>query len=107
MRSSWLPQPDSWREYARDAQAGIPGSTLELYRSLLALRREHALGAGELTWLPSDEPDVLTFRNGSVVVVANTGAGQATLPAGRVLVSSGPVAEGRLPGDTTVWLAAE
>lgn len=105
--ASWLPQPESWREYARDAQAGIPGSTLELYRTLLALRREHGLGAGELAWLPSDDAEVLSFRNGSVVVVANTGAGEAPLPEGRVLASSGPVAEGRLPGDTTVWLATE
>ena len=33
-----------------DQQDGVAGSTLELYRTLLALRREHRLGRGELTW---------------------------------------------------------
>ena len=60
---SWLPQPDSWAGLSVEAQTGDPGSTLELYRNALALRREHpALGAGDtVEWL--DAPDgVLTFR---------------------------------------------
>lgn len=105
--ASWLPQPESWGDYARDAQAGVPGSTLELYRSLLALRAEHELGSGELAWLPSDDHAVLVFRNGGVTVVANTGTAPTALPAGRVLASSGPVAADRIPGDTTVWLVTE
>jgi alpha-glucosidase len=103
--ASWLPQPSTWASYARDGQDGIPGSTLELYRAALAARREHGLGSAALAWLPSDGDEaVLTFRVGDVTVVANTGAREAGLPAGEVLVASGPVAPGRLPGDTTVWL---
>ncbi|MFT4028242.1 MAG: glycoside hydrolase family 13 protein [Protaetiibacter sp.] len=105
--ASWLPQPESWAGYARDAQAGVPGSTLELYRTLLALRREHALGEGALEWLPSADAEVLAFRNGAVTVVANIGAAAAPLPAGRVVALSGPIAGDRIPGDTTVWLVAE
>jgi len=85
----------------------VPGSTLELYRSLLALRRERGLGEGELEWLPSEGAAVLAFRNGGVTVVANTGSAPVPLPAGRVLAASGPVAQDRIPGDTTVWLAAD
>jgi len=103
--ASWLPQPSTWASYARDGQDGIPGSTLELYRAALAARREHGLGSAALAWLPSDGDEaVLTFRVGDVTVVANTGAREAVLPAGEVLAASGPVAPGRLPGDTTVWL---
>ncbi len=100
---SWLPQPDYWREYARDAQVGVEGSTLELYRTLLALRAEHALGTGDLTWLEGYGADVVAFRNGNVTVVANTGTDPVALPAGDIVVSSEPIA-GSLPPDTTVWV---
>ena len=49
--ASWLPQPAVWAEYALDRQRGVPGSTYELYRAALRLRREHRLGAGTLTWV--------------------------------------------------------
>ena len=38
---SWLPQPPAYGELAVDQQTGVEGSTLELYRTLLRLRREH------------------------------------------------------------------
>jgi alpha-glucosidase len=104
---SWLPQPASWPRYARDAQVGVPGSTLEFYRDALALRREHGLGGGGLAWSASADPDILIFTNGDVTVVANTGAGTAKLPAGRVLLASGDAGDGLLPADTTVWMLAE
>ena len=46
---------------------------------------------------PADGPGVL--------VVTNAGAATVDLPAGEVLVSSGPLGQdGGLPADTTVWL---
>jgi alpha-glucosidase len=36
--------------------------------------------------------------------VTNFGADPVSLPAGEVLLSSGPLADGRVPSDTTVWL---
>jgi len=105
--SSWLPQPASWPAYARDAQAGVAGSTLEFYRDALALRRQHTLGTTDLTWLESTDPDVITFRSGEVTVVANTGAGTVPLPDGRIVLKSGHAGDGVLPGDTTVWIVAE
>ena len=46
---------------ARDQQNGVEGSTLELYKTLLRLRRELGLGTGELTWLPSPSEHILMF----------------------------------------------
>ncbi|MFF7180738.1 alpha-amylase family glycosyl hydrolase [Streptomyces sp. NPDC008121] len=74
---AWLPQPPAWAGLSVAAQSGDPGSTLELYRSALRLRRAHpALGAGEaVEWL--DAPDgVLLLRRrsagGDVLVALNT-----------------------------------
>ncbi|MFF2273447.1 glycoside hydrolase family 13 protein [Agromyces sp. NPDC058136] len=106
--AAWLPQPASWASFAREAQQGVEGSTLSLYQALLAGRRAHGLADGSLEWLDggADGADVLTFRNGDVTVIANTGATPVALPAGEVLVTSGPldVASAEMPGDTTVWL---
>lgn len=101
--SSWLPQPDGWGSYARDAQRGVPDSTLEFYRAALAARREHRLGAGEVEWLEGG-PDVIALRNAGLTIIANTGATPVPLPAGEVVIASGPVGNDVLPGDTTVWL---
>jgi alpha-glucosidase len=103
---TWLPQPADWDRYAVDAQEGVPGSTLELYRSALRLRREHRLGRGGLDWLDAPE-GALTFRNGSVLVVVNLGADAVPLPPGEVLVASHEQADdgpGRVPPDAAVWL---
>jgi alpha-glucosidase len=101
--ASWLPQPDGWGSYARDTQRGVPDSTLEFYRAALAARREHGLGAGEIEWLDGGA-EVIAFRNRGLTVVANTGATPVPLPVGDLVVASGPVGDGVLPGDTTVWL---
>jgi len=103
---SWLPQPAIWAEYARDRQQGVPGSTWELYRAALALRRAHGLGAGTIAWQQSPASDeTLAFRNGEVLVLTNFGASPVSLPAGAtVLLASEPLdADGRVPTDVTVW----
>ncbi len=104
--AAWLPQPAEWAEFARDVQREDPASTLSLYRSLLAERRAHGLGAGSLEWLDGFGDDVVAFRNGSVTVLANLGDAAVELPAGDVLVASGPLDGTTLPTDTTVWIAA-
>ena len=101
---SWLPQPAEWATLARDRQSGVEGSTLELYRSLLAERRARSLGAGSLEWIDGYGTDAVAFRNGDVTVIANTGSTPIALPDGIVIASSGPLADRALPADTTVWL---
>ncbi|MEV0894692.1 glycoside hydrolase family 13 protein [Promicromonospora sp. NPDC050262] len=108
---TWLPQPDVYAELAADQQYGVKGSTYEMYRAALGLRRAENLGAGALAWVDSlaDHPDVVALRVADVVVVANLGASPFALPAGaQVLVASGELDEtsGELPSDTTVWLRA-
>lgn len=110
---SWLPQPAEWAELSIEAQTGTAGSTLELYREALAVRRERRdLGAGDsVEWLKAPE-GVLAFRRGEFVCTANTGTEAVTVPAyGRVLIASGEVTlsedggEAKLPADVTVWWA--
>jgi alpha-glucosidase len=108
---TWLPQPAVYGALAVDRQRGVPGSTLELYRTLLSLRRELRLGLGTLTWYDAGSNDVLAFTTTSgdgrsVLVLANLGTSPAHLPDGaRVLVTSNPDASANLgvPIDTAVW----
>ncbi|WP_239126407.1 glycoside hydrolase family 13 protein [Asanoa siamensis] len=100
---SWLPQPAAFGELALDRQVGVPGSTYELYVAALRLRRAHALGHGELTWVPTPG-EVLSFTNGDLLVLTNFGPVPAELPAGaEILLSSEPVAGREVPTDVTVW----
>lgn len=109
---TWLPHPASYAALAVDAQRGREGSTLELYRRLLRVRREYGMGRGALSWLDGVGPDVVAFRCGTslgdVLVLANLGA-TVSVPEGEVLAASGPLStlDGHLmlPGDTTVWIA--
>ncbi|HET9382910.1 MAG TPA: glycoside hydrolase family 13 protein [Streptomyces sp.] len=103
----WLPQPGDWAPHSVAAQAGDPGSMLELYRAALRVRRAHpALGDGGLTWL--DCPDgVLAFgREPGFVCVVNLSSEAQPLPGhSSVLLSSGPVEDGVLAPDRAAWLA--
>ncbi|MGC5329844.1 alpha-amylase family glycosyl hydrolase [Micromonospora sp. DT62] len=103
--ASWLPQPSLWAEYALDRQRDTPGSTYELYRTALRLRREHRLGEGPLEWLASGD-EVLSFRNGGLTVLTNFGDAAVPLPTGSELVhASAPLdADGAVPTDVTVWV---
>ena len=92
-----------------DRQTGVEGSTLELYRTLLRLRRAHRAGRGSLTWVDLGESvlafDVSSETDAPVRVIANLGPEVVPLPAGEVLVASGELdADGGLPTDCAVWL---
>jgi alpha-glucosidase len=107
----WLPQPDTYADLAVDQQDGVAGSTLELYRALLEYRRKHRFGHGSLTWDPLASDTVIALRNTAgdgertLLVVTNLGADPVALPAGEVLVASGPrTDDGAVPTDTTVWV---
>ncbi|MBZ5739923.1 glycoside hydrolase family 13 protein [Nocardioides mangrovi] len=106
---TWLPQPVGWGSLTAAAQAGDPGSMLELYRSALRMRRElPELGDGALTWLDlgPDAADVIAFRRGDrFAAVTNLSGAPVDLPAGaRVRLASAPVEGGRLPADASAWL---
>ncbi len=106
--SAWLPQPAVYGELSAEAQTGVPGSTLEMYREAIQLRRQHFTGDEVLEWIDTGDQNVLSFRRGSgVVCVVNFGTNSVTLPAGRVLLASQPDIDGELPSDTTAWLLPE
>ena len=104
---AWLPQPEIYAEYSRDQQEGVAGSTLELYKHALKLRRELKLGEGSFEWAAEFVTEhSLGFCNGDILVVHNFGHSPIELPAGEIIASS---LEGMKPGhalvaDQTVWL---
>ena len=101
---SWLPQPDDWGRYSVASQDGVSSSTLELYRTAFALRRDLLTGDEDLTWLELGD-DVLAFQRGSgVVCVVNLSQSPIPLPEGQVLVSSEPLTSATLPPDTAAWI---
>ncbi len=119
-QASWLPQPPVWAQYALDRQRGVAGSTYEMYRAALRLRRAYRLGTGTLTELDSAAAvpgngraaaELVALSVADVRVLVNVGQVPVPLPVGDVLISSAPLtpadgAGGRvLPPDTTVWLS--
>ena len=109
--ASWLPMPAHWGALSVEAQTGDPGSTLELTRRMLRLRRaEPALGDGDLHWVSDPGDTCLVLRRPAadedphVLVAMNLGDSPALVPATEVLASSGAAPE---PGDGGFWLAPD
>ncbi|MGN7860667.1 glycoside hydrolase family 13 protein [Microbacterium sp. 22303] len=101
--ASWLPQPAEWAEHARAAEEGDDGSTLELYKTLLGLRKERGLGSGSLVWEDLGS-DAVAFRRGDLHVAANLGEAPLPLPAGAaVVVHSAPGSGTVLPPNAAAW----
>ena len=106
---SWLPQPELYRDYARDQQDGVAGSTLELYKSALRIRRELRLGEGSFEWLTQfTNEQTLGYRNGDILVIHNFGIEPLKVPAGDFVLRSGSGSRpGELAPNETIWLRAE
>jgi alpha-glucosidase len=107
---AWLPQPANWGGFARDVESADPDSTLNLYTEALRLRRDHDLGSGNVHWVRGFRRTTVALRNHDILVIANLGKKPVALPAGAVLLASGPLEHDGsvtlLPSDTTVWLQA-
>jgi alpha-glucosidase len=104
---SWLPAPASFKRYARDAQEGVAGSTLELYKRLIKERKEFALGSGEFRFAPEYSSDsTLGYINNGVLVISNFGPDSVNVPAGKLLVTTQHdlTVEGVLEHDQTAWI---
>jgi alpha-glucosidase len=103
---SWLPQPEVYREYARDQQDGVAGSTLELYKSALHIRRELKLGEGSFAWLPQFTNEVsLGYRNGGILVIHNFGREPIAMPSGDVILRSANETDHKhIAAHETVWI---
>ena len=104
---SWLPAPATYRKYARDVQEGVAGSTLELYKKLIATRKNLALGSGEFRWAPEySSANTLAYLNNGVLVLSNFGPELITVPAGEIIVStqSSLTAGGQLEANQSAWI---
>jgi alpha-glucosidase len=104
--SPWLPQPAAWRELTVEAQDADPGSTLALYRRVLALRRSEPRLAGDaFRWLPAPTGVLLFERGPGLWCAVNLGDRPWALPTGsRVLVASAPLDASGLQADGAAWL---
>jgi alpha-glucosidase len=105
-QAPWLPQPASWAELSAEAQTGVAGSTLELFRSALHLRRSEPGLAGEsLQWLTSPDGVLAFSRGGGFVCMVNVSAGAQPLPAGATLLLASENLDGHsLPANAAAWL---
>ena len=105
----WLPQPTDWASLTVEAQAADPHSMLSLYRAALGIRRAHpALGDGSFAWIES-APGVLAFDRGyGFVNITNLSDQAVVLPTyTKLLLSSAPLENGKLPPDSTAWLRTQ
>jgi alpha-glucosidase len=105
----WLPQPDWFAGYAREAQSGDPASTLNSYRTLLRERRALFGSATRIDWLESPE-NVLAFVRGDGLCVVNFGSDPFPVPAGwaagrRRVVTTAEASASVVPGDSAAWYA--
>lgn len=108
--ATWLPQPPEYAGMAVSAQEQDDFAHLALYRRLIALRRQLALGKVAPTVSVEAIGDLIVYATDTVAVLVNFGAGQCQIPetyhGGEVLALSavGAYCDGVLAGDAAVWL---
>jgi alpha-glucosidase len=95
--------PEDWADLTVAAQRKDPASTWSFYREALRTRRRFA-DAGDDVELVRGRSTVLELRRGPLTVICNCGSRPVRLPAGEVVLSSGPLAGALLPPNTAAWL---
>jgi alpha-glucosidase len=99
----WLPMPDDWAGLTVAAERKDPDSTWSFYRTALGLRRRFAHLDAPVE-IVDGRSTVLELRRGELTVLCNCGSRPVRMPAGEVVLASGPLDGDRLPPDTAVWL---
>jgi alpha-glucosidase len=97
---SWLPQPVSFGPLSRDEQELQEGSTLNLYKRALSLRKELGLGEGSFDWV--SQAELLSYKNDGVLIAHNFSNEELPLPAGELLLKSGSGSS--LMPNQTAWI---
>ena len=104
----WLPMPDAWRDETVEAQRGDAGSSLELYRRALALRRgSEALRDGSFEWRESPAGTLVFARTAggeTVVCAVNVDGEPLPLPEGELVLASEQQSGDALPPGAAAWL---
>jgi alpha-glucosidase len=85
---TWLPTGEDHTTVNVETEIGDPGSTLNLYRDLLALRKQHhALRVGSFLSHPASTEDVFAYRRESdtetMTVVLNFSDEERSIDVGR------------------------
>ena len=101
---SWLPQPPEFAALSAALQDGDADSMLTLYRTALELRRELLVFEAGFELVDLGD-DVLAFRRGRFLCVANMGDESVALPDGTLVLASASLLDGQIPPDTTVWMS--
>jgi alpha-glucosidase len=102
--SAHLPQPAWFGELSVEAEDGVAGSTLELYRDAIAVRKELQT-TESLEWVPTIHSKVVHFkRPNGWHCITNFGKKPVALPQGMIRLTSQPLVDGRLPGNSTAWI---
>ena len=101
-----LPQPLGYGALSMATQSKIKGSTLDIYRTALKLRKKLQT-TEEFEWIKTGDPQVLHLsRKNGWHCITNFDGADFTLPKGEILHSSSPLKGRKLPKNTTVWLKA-
>jgi alpha-glucosidase len=105
---TWLPMPGDWTDWTVEAQLEDPSSTLSLYRQAVELRQRHTAFTGTGVEWYGAPPGCFAFRRkgGGLVCALNASGRPVSLPAGQLLLASGPLplSGDAMPPDTAVWL---
>ena len=106
----WLPQPLDWGRFSLEHQRGDDDSVFELYRRVLAQRRELS-DDSSLRWEFPGIDGIVAFSRAGILVVLNPTGERRVLPDvdaanARVVMSSRPghTDPSVVPPDTCVWL---
>lgn len=101
---AWLPQPDVFGTLSVETQRREDGSALALFTRALRLRHQHLPPDEGLEWLDLGA-DVVAFRRSSgLVCVTAFATTPVMLPDGHVLLSTRPIENRTVQGESTVWL---
>ncbi|MGL5441268.1 MAG: DUF3459 domain-containing protein, partial [[Mycobacterium] stephanolepidis] len=103
---TWLPMPHGWAEFTVERQLEQADSTLSLYRRAIELRKTRdEFNGTSLEWYGSP-PGALAFRvkGGGLTCALNVSSDLVDLPAGEVILTSGPLVNGKLPRNTAAWI---
>jgi alpha-glucosidase len=111
----WLPQPAWWGARAVSKADGVDGSTLELYRKVIAARREHATPQGLSAGILAVGNGLVGVQRGELIVVVNVTSSPIALDttleplaASTLVFSSEPtemLTPGVIPPDSAVWFS--
>jgi alpha-glucosidase len=103
---SHLPQPNNFGDYSVEVNEGDADSVLNLYRSAIALRKVMQ-STEEIKFIHNWNRSVLHFaRPNGWQSFTNFGKKSVKLPRGKVILSSQPLINNQVPGETTVWSQA-